>query len=266
MSVSSFSHVPNLVADYIRVGITRRTHERFGPFAAGFDTHSASPWRNYAVPDNGARPQPREIAELVAGFAQRGRIPRLEYVPAAAAEVEPALTAAGFTVEGRPPIIASVPGSLPAPQSPPGIAFQFATADEDLLAAAIVQHRAYAEPEPAGPHDVDRLRACVARGGLVLLARDAATGEPAGSGLIDGETPEIGELAAVGVLEPWRRRGIAASMSLRLAIAAHESGKTLVWLEAAPREESVYLGAGFVACGSKLWISHQTLDTGRSGS
>lgn len=257
MSVSSYSHVPGLVADYIRAAVIRRPHERFGPFAAAFDGHSASPWRNYAVPDHGARPDPRDMAELIAGFEQCGRIPRLEYVPAAAPEVEPALTAAGFTVEGRPPIIASIPGSLPAPQVPPGIEFRFATADDDLLAAATVQHRAYEEPAPAGPQDVDRLRACVARGGLVALARDAATGQAVGSGLVDTEASGIGELAAIGVLDPWRRRGIAAAMSLLLARTAHEHGKSLVWLEAAPQEERIYLRAGFVACGRKLWISRR---------
>jgi len=263
MSVPALPDVPRLVAEHIRSAITRRPHERYGPFLAAFDDHSANPGRNYAVPDTGAVPAPHDVAELVEAFHQRGRIPRLEYVPADAPKVEPALTAAGFTVEGRPPILVSVPGSL-VPSSPPrkapsssltGIDFTFATTEQDLLAAATVQHQAYEEPEPAGPHDVARLRSTVARGGLIVLARDAATGDAVGSGLVDGPLDGLGELAAVGVAEPYRRRGIAGAMSVRLAIQAHGQGMKLVWLEAAPEEESIYLRAGFLASGRKLWIS-----------
>src|SRR5689334_15930197 len=74
-----------LVAGYIRASTARRS-ERIGPFLAGFDLHSADPWRNYAVPDDGARPTPAEVAALVDAFVARGRTPRLEYVPQAAPE------------------------------------------------------------------------------------------------------------------------------------------------------------------------------------
>jgi hypothetical protein len=257
MSASAFPHVPDLVADYIRAAISRRPHERRGPFVAAFDTHSDNPWRNYATPDNGAHPSPDDIATLITAFDLHGRIPRLEYVPAAAPEVEGVLTAAGFTVEGRPPIMVAVPGSLPPSSSPSGIAFGFASTDADLLAAASVQNRAYGASEPAGPHDVARLRSCVARGGLVMLARDAATGEAVGSGLVDGPLSGVGELAAVGVTVPFRRRGIAGAMSVDLAVAAHERRMKLVWLEAAPGEEGIYLRAGFTPSGGKLWISRR---------
>ena len=257
MSVPAIPDVPKLVAEHIRAAITRRPHERYGPFLAAFDDHSANPGRNYAVPDEGAAPDQHDVAALVEAFHQRGRIPRLEYVPADAPKVEPALIAAGFTAEGRPPILFSVPGSLtpPPPLRPTGIDFTFVTAEEDLLAAASVQHQAYNEPEPAGPHDVARLRSTVARGGLIVLARDAATGSAVGSGLVDGPLDGIGELAAVGVTEPFRRRGIAGAMSVRLAVKAHEHGMRLIWLEAAPAEENIYLRAGFMASGRKLWIS-----------
>ncbi len=55
--------------------------------------------------------------------------------------------------------------------------------------------------------------------------------------------------------EPFRRRGIAGAMSVRLAVKAHEQGMRLVWLEAAPAEERIYLHAGFMPSGRKLWIS-----------
>jgi ribosomal protein S18 acetylase RimI-like enzyme len=220
---------------------------------AAFDSASASPWRNYAVPDDDARPSPDDVAALIAAFEARGRVPRLEYVPAAAPRVEAALAAQGFTVEGRPPVMVSVPGSLPATRPPVDVVLRAATSDDDLLAVATVQHLAYDEPEPPGPHDLARLRSCVERGGLVVVATN--NGDAVGSGLVDAPIDGIGELAAVGVLEPLRRRGIATALSLSLAGEAHERGMHLIWLEAAPEEENIYLRAGFTPAARKLWIS-----------
>ncbi|WP_169813290.1 GNAT family N-acetyltransferase [Nocardia vaccinii] len=131
---------------------------------------------------------------------------------------------------------------------------QLATSDDELFAAAVAQNLAYRSPEPAGPNDLARLRSCTRRGGLIALATDTALGRPVGSGLVE-TIGDIGELAAVGVLESFRRRGIATAISRYLAAAAHGRGARTVWLEAAPNEANLYLRAGFVAAGRKIWIS-----------
>jgi ribosomal protein S18 acetylase RimI-like enzyme len=257
MDVSVFPHVPKLVSNHIHAAITSRTHERVGPFLAAFDTHTTDVWRNYAVPDDDATPSRHDVSALVAAFTRHHRTPRLEYVSTAAPEVESALTAAGFAVEGRPPIMVSTPDVVLTPRAPAGITLGFATDDSQLFEAATVQHEAYGQPDPPGPHDVARLRATVARGGLVAVARDGASGTVIGTGLVDRTMTldRIGELAAVGVLPQFRRRGVASAVSVHLARAAHEQGVRLVWLEAAPEEEQIYVQAGFVIAGQKLWIS-----------
>jgi ribosomal protein S18 acetylase RimI-like enzyme len=252
--------VSSLVADHIRGALARRPHHRVGPFLASFDPYSDNPWRNYAAPDSGARPTHTDVEALITLFEQHHRIPRLEYVPADAPHVEDTLTAAGFTVEGRPPVMVSTVDTPLSPHDPSGIALTVATGDDLLYAAATVQHEAYQqEPEPAGPHDVDRLRAAVARGGLVVVAHDTASGVAVGSGLVDRISPHsgTGELAAVGVLAPYRRRGIASAMSAFLARTAHAHGMALVWLEAAPEEEPAYRRTGFPVAGRKLWMSRR---------
>ncbi|GAA5194917.1 GNAT family N-acetyltransferase [Rugosimonospora acidiphila] len=246
---------PGLVSRYIRASITTGSHERIGPFVAGFDAHSTNPFRNYAVPDDGARPAPEEVAALVAAFVHRGRTPRLEYVPGAAVGVEPALSAAGFTVEGRVPVLVSRPGSLPDRPAPEGIGLSLATADDSLFAAAEVQHEAYGEPAPPGEADLSRLRATVRRGGLVALARDLATGAAVGSGLLNGPIDGVDELAAVGVREPYRRQGVAGALTVFLAQAGHERGVRLVWLEAESHEQRIYRSIGFVDAAEKVWMS-----------
>jgi GNAT superfamily N-acetyltransferase len=257
MSVPVYSHVPTTVSDHIRAAITGRPHVRVGPFLAAFDPHSADVWRNYAVPDDGATPGPSDVDALISLFRQHNRVPRLEYVPATAPAVEPALAAAGFAVEGRPPVMVSTPDVVLTPRVPAGVTLGLATDDRRLLDAATVAHHAYRQPDPVGPHDVGRLRATVARGGLVAVAHDIASGTAIGSGLVDraGPLESVGELAAVGVLTPFRRRGVASALSVHLARAAHERGIRLVWLEAAPEEERIYVTAGFVTAGQKLWIS-----------
>jgi len=64
---------------------------RVGPFLVSLDDHDAGLFRNYAIPDDGAEPSPDQIAELVAVFADRGRTPRLEYLPGLCPKLEPGL-------------------------------------------------------------------------------------------------------------------------------------------------------------------------------
>jgi GNAT superfamily N-acetyltransferase len=81
-----------------------------------------------------------------------------------------------------------------------------------------------------------------------------------------GTLDSVGELAAVGVLAHFRRRGVASAVSVylaraaaaqpvRLAREADEQAVRLVWLEAAPEEEQIYARAGFIVVKQKLWIS-----------
>src|SRR5882672_3315499 len=80
------------VAAYVVASVASGT--RVGPFTVHFDDHTANVWRNYAVPDIGASPSAVDVAALLDLFADRDRTPRLEYVPDAAPDVEPALVAA----------------------------------------------------------------------------------------------------------------------------------------------------------------------------
>lgn len=249
------TELSRLVAASIRDGIGAES-PRVGQFRLLLDADSDNPWRNYAVPDDGAAPSAAEVAALIAAFRAENRTPRLEYVPAAAPAVEPALLAAGFVVEGRPPLMACRPGDLPTPPVPDGVATGLLSTDDDLLELASVQNAAYGDPEPAGPADVARLRRLLDRGGVVAAARDAGTGRIVAGGLCSAPLDGVSELAAVATAEPYRRRGIATAVVIALVAASHATGARLVWLEpAGEREAAIYARAGFTADGEKLWIS-----------
>src|SRR5215813_9647814 len=179
---------------------------RIGPFTSGFDADTANVWRNYAVPDRGATPTAADVEALIEAFERRDRTPRLEYLPATAPAVEPALVSAGFTIEGRSPVYGCRNGEASALEAPDGVAIALVTDVSDLLDAVRVQNAAYDEPAPAGPRDVSRLAALNQRGGIVALARDATTGQPVGSGLCEAHPHGVSELAAVGVVDGYRRR------------------------------------------------------------
>jgi ribosomal protein S18 acetylase RimI-like enzyme/uncharacterized damage-inducible protein DinB len=177
-------------------------------------------------------------------------------VPAASPDVQLALEAAGFTAEFRSPVFGCARDEASDLQPPEGITFALVIDDTDLFDAVRVQHAAYNEPAPAGPRDVARLAALNGRGGIVVLARDAATGEPVGSGLCEHPTDGVSELAAVGVTEPYRRRGIGSAMTAFLARAMHARGAELIWLEREPHiPDLMYELAGFTRGAEKLWIS-----------
>jgi GNAT superfamily N-acetyltransferase len=254
--MSVHTELTRLVAGHIRAGLERDPGVRVGPFSVLYDPTSTNVWRNYAIPDDGATPDAGDVATLVAWFRSRGRTPRLEYVPAAAPAVEEALVAAGFVVEGRPPLMACRSGEAAQPPAVDGVSIAVAAADDDLGDVAVAQHAAYGEPEPPGPADVARLRTTVDRGGVVVLARDAVTGEPVGGGLCTAPVDAVSELAGVGVIGSHRRRGIATAVTALLTATAHARAARLVWLEpAGEREATVYARAGFRPSGHKLWIS-----------
>ncbi|SHG25674.1 GNAT family N-acetyltransferase [Streptoalloteichus hindustanus] len=244
---------------YLRADLTSRPGaeaERIGPFLASFDQHDAGLFRNYAVPDDGAAPSPQEVDDLVAAFADRGRAPRLEYLPNLCPEVEPALVAAGFAPERHLPLMICAPAdSVPAKPSDAGIECVLATSDEQLWQVAEAQNDAYGQ-DGTTEHDVARLRGVVDRGGLVALAVDTASGLGVGGGLCAAPHEGVSELAAIGVRAPYRRRGIATALTALLTGACPGAGIAVPFLTPAGEvEERIYRAVGYRRVADMLHIS-----------
>jgi len=229
--------------------------QRVGPFLVHFDEHSESPFRNYAIPDDDAQPSRQDVAELVEAFAQHDRRPRLEYVGPAPAVGE-ALAGAGFTVDLRLPLMTMVGGDLWDPAAPAGVALALVNADDDLLAAAQVQNIAYREPAEAGEHDVARLRATVRAAGAVVLA--SVDGVPAGAGLFTPARDGLCEIAAVGVLPEFRRRGIASAMVAQLSRSVFAIGATPYLQTESENEQRLYARLGYRTVGELVAIGLET--------
>ena len=81
-------------------------------------------------------------------------------------------------------------------------------------------------------------------------------GEPAGSGLLTTPHEGVSELAAVGVREPFRRRGIAAALTVLLTRHGSLVGITAPFLTSeGDAEERIYRRAGYTRTTEMLHIS-----------
>jgi len=251
------------VQNHARTRALRSDHHlRSGPFVLRHDPDWASPFANYAVPDDRAAPTPAEVSALISTFRGLDRRPRLEYLPSCAPQVEPALLAAGFTVENRAAVMACSAETLIRAAAVADIRITEPTDDAGLLATATVQHAGYGEPgEPGepGPGEVAWLRGTVEGGGVVALATTAdvgggVTAVAAGvcTPLVDG----LSELAGVAVAAGFRRRGIGAMLSAQLTATALDRGCRTVWLEPGePGIGRIYARIGYRTVGEKLNIS-----------
>jgi ribosomal protein S18 acetylase RimI-like enzyme len=163
------------------------------------------------------------------------------------------LLAAGFEIEGRLPLMIC---SEPVFAAVPEIELIAPMSEDEFRGVAVVQWEAYGEDGPLPRRAVDGLRRSSEKGGVVVLARDAVSGEPAGGGLCVAPHEGVTELTSIAVREWFRRRGIAAAMTGWLARAALDRGMTLVFLMAAGEDEArIYRRAGFVDAGEVLHIS-----------
>ncbi|MFI2778252.1 GNAT family N-acetyltransferase [Streptomyces sp. ALB3] len=243
------------IQDYARsLALRSPDHYRVGPFTVRHNPDWALKFANYAIPDRDAEPTARDVTDLVEAFRAHDRLPRLEFLPAWAPAVEPALLAAGFTVEYRAPVMACAAGSLLTPGPVDGLRIAEPAGADEFTAAAAVQHTGFGGE--GGPEDaaVAWLRGATADGGVSALA--TVGGRPAGAGGCSAPVEGIGELAGLAVAEEFRRRGVGAALSAWLTRTAFERGFDTVWLEpGGPDVERVYAGIGYRRTGEKLNIS-----------
>lgn len=238
------------IASYLRAN--RRDPVRVGPFVVGFSSTSASPYANYAVPEDDARPTAADVAGLISAFESRKLKPRLEYLPGVSPLVRPALEAAGFVEEGLLPVMTVA--TLVEPPPVDGIELVAADSDDTILAMATALNLAYGEPPPTEA-DLASHKGSRDRGGFALLAR-SLDGEPIGGGVVTVPIDGIAELAAIGVVPSWRRRGVAAAVTCRLVQAARDLGVSVPFLMAADDNATrVYTRVGFEITSRVLHIS-----------
>ena len=239
------------------IRVSRKAHElpRVGPFALLLTGATRLRFLNYASPDDGADPEDSELGALVDAFRSADRKPRVEFLPSVAPALESRLTAHGWTLEARLPLMTCTARTVREPRLPDGILIDTAADDGKLLEMARLQHEIFGDPEPADARTVARLRGSLDRGGNALIGRDAGTHQLIGAAQSGVPAGGATELVGVVVAPSHRRRGIAAAMVSALARQSLDAGLTTVFLEAAPGADGAYRNAGFRRTSTSVHLS-----------
>ncbi|MBB4687554.1 GNAT family N-acetyltransferase [Amycolatopsis jiangsuensis] len=237
---------------YVRATAPRgRDTERIGPFLATFSRDTSHRMLNYAIPDDDAAPSPGEIAALTAAYRGRDLLPRLEFFTEAAPALEAALTAAGYRLECRIPLMTCTSADFVDRPAPDGFRLREPGCDADRRKLRSVQSVAYG----AGP-DVSDAEVETVRKHLHVLAEDIATGEIAGGGMALEIVSGTTEVAGIAVAGPYRGRGIAAAISALLTRISHDRGADTAFLT--PRDQrisTVYRRVGYRTAGECVHLS-----------
>ncbi|WP_248961706.1 GNAT family N-acetyltransferase [Sphaerisporangium perillae] len=233
-----------------------------GGFVAGFDPSTTSPHINYATPVPGARPTSGDVAALIEVFRERGLKPRLEFAPDAAPAVEPALRAAGFTMEEVHEYLVCSPATLTMP--PVGgtpdpvmaaLLVETPSTDEEYASIDGALSEAFTGEFASSPEGVARLRRTQENGGAVRFVR-SPDGGCAGGALCSAPAVGTSELAGVGTRPAFRGRGIAASVTAALTEAMFALGAQSVWLEySGEGSRRVYERVGYRPEGTRLYMA-----------
>jgi ribosomal protein S18 acetylase RimI-like enzyme len=244
------------VSAYLRARIAlQKDHGCLASFHLTLDPASAEPGWNYATPEDGATPTAGDVAALIEVFERRGRTPRLEYIHELAPAVLPRLLEAGFFREEPLALMTCTPESLAADGDLDGIEWLLAEREHELHAAAQVQNAAYGVPATCEA-DVERLANVVEKGGAVALARQRGGGEALGAGLYSPPLEGVTEIAAIGVREDARGRGIGGAVTALLADHAFVQGVSFPFLmTASGNEHRVYGRAGFRRFGELIGVT-----------
>jgi GNAT superfamily N-acetyltransferase len=225
------------------VNATEREVVRAGAFVLYRHPRTDHRYLNYAVPAEGATAW-TGIDELRAAFAARELTPRLEFVAECAPGLEQALAAAGFELEARLPVMTCALADMREVPIPEGVVISRVLADADVRPLLEISREAFGEDPP----DEAEVAGYDGHGFLARLG-----GVPAGSASRSPIADAVSELAGIGVLERFRRRGIAAALTAAAAADAFAAGATLCFLTPGDDgAERIYARAGFARSGTTM--------------
>ncbi len=225
------------------------------PFTLFFHPTDALTFFNYAIPDDPPFDDlEAPLAMLRSEFAARGRVPRFEFVEEYAPQLAPALRAAGFAEEARQALMVCTAATYsPAPEVP-GLALSEltgASAPDEVRTFLTCQRRGF-DPHDAGATEagVEHFLQTVGAGRAFVAWLE---GQPVGAGIYTAPFDGVTEVAGLATLEPFRRRGIATTLTALAVRRALEQGVDIACLTAADeRAGRVYERVGFARCATML--------------
>lgn len=166
---------------------------------------------------------PWALETVRTAFAAEGRWLNAELIEEANPGLADALAENGMTIVSRPPLLTVEPAGLLTPDLPVEVTVDVVTTPAEQSEVDAVAVAAYEAEELASPFQPDPVN-----GGSLLVRWDGAPAATAAwTAVADGVT----EVAGVGTIHKYRRRGLAAIATAYATKAAIErGGATLAWL------------------------------------
>ena len=243
----------------------QQNYEAFAlpPFTCYFNPENPSPWNNYAIPDvpitaaQGDALQD-QLAELCARYQQQERQPRFEYIAEYAPGLAARLTAFGFVEEMQTLLMLCTPASQVALPKIPGLQLAVISGDDGLgliQELLTVQRRAFGESTafPVTQEEATAFRRRFATTQLYVAQLD---GQVVSAASLLPPYDGLTEIAGIGTLADYRRRGIGAALTAYAVQEAFNQGLEGVFLTAADAAAGrVYTRVGFYVVGMGLAYS-----------
>jgi ribosomal protein S18 acetylase RimI-like enzyme len=226
---------------------------RCGPFQVVLpDSPDDEPWVTLTEPRVSRTELERAVGRLREILGERKPGWQIEYNEAVLPDVEPWLTAAGFALIERNPLMGCRPDGF-RPHSAEGVTLDRLgpdSAESDLQAFQRIRWTNGGEHERLIP-TTDQLRRELTKAGSVYLLA-WLDGEPAGTG-VSHPLEGAAEIVGVATSVKRRRRGVAATVTSQLVHWHFNSDGDFVFLDASGAEAArVYERLGFVRFGANL--------------
>lgn len=225
--------------------------EQAGPFTLFFRRDSLIPELSYARPTAPLSDDLREaISEVRAAFARRNRVCRWEFIADLADGLAVQLVQQGFP-EPLPRPLMVVTRETFQPELNLNLAVRRISEGEARAVDRVLQKVFGGEEAETAPSDEGNfLEGLMNRGASVYAA--FVEGQPVAGGVHSpvGATTEV---AGIGTLQAYRRRGIAGALTSALVADAFERGCECVFLSAADETvQRVYARVGFARIGMAM--------------
>lgn len=230
------------------------------PFTLFFHPSTTFQFFNYAIPDEPIGEDLLLMLDVVKDlFIERGRKPRFEFIEEYAPKLGPALEQADFVLEGRFPLMVCTPETIQNAPPVAGLTISELIAEETKPSVAraflATQRQAFApdaDPE-VQEHEIDNFLERLSLNTHFLARLD---GEPVSAGVYTEPYDGVTEIAGIGTLPAFRRRGIAAALVEQAVRTAFARGVEIACLSAGDeRAGRVYERVGFRAMATMLAYS-----------
>ncbi len=187
------------------------------------------------------------LSQVDAFFANRRRMPRIQFLDRQCPGLEESLSAAGYELDEKFPMLGCVPGQLRMPERTPPISVTVFNADspDDLVAEGWMLNTQGFNGHASTPtaDDVAFFRRMLGRG-CAFSAHVEDVG--VGAGMFNEPLAGVTEIAGITTLPPFRGLGIASALTATITASAFEAGATLAFLVAAsPEAGRIYLRLGY---------------------